>query len=627
MEPTPGHTAPQRHADTATVTVLDAALWSALAGAAPIERFAAGWLALQCRLLDRAIRGVLVLPGPTGVLTPMARWPERDRGSPELSQAAELALAERRGVASRGRAGGDERTTLLAFPLTAEDGPAGVVAVECGNLSDAALRDMMRHLQWGVGWIELHSRRVKGVAAETRQRSGIAALEVTASALQAGRFRDAARAAATELAVRLGASRVSIGWLRGRRVRVVGASHAVATGRRGDLVADLAAAMEEALDHEATLMVPPPKGAPLAGLLAHRALAARHEGGAVLSVPLSRLDGAPGSMAGAITVEYARLDQVAQDAVDLLEAVAALIGPALDRMADAERWAGAVALDAARRVTRQLLGREHYGLKLATLLAVAIIAFFALFTTNYQVSAQATVEGEVRRSIASGLDGYVATERVRAGQTVHAGDLMATLDRSELVLQRLRWIATRSQHQLELDKALAAGQRAEVAIASAQEDEASSEIAVLDEQIARTSINAPFDGLVVSGDLSQSVGTPVQRAQVLFEVAPLNSYRVTIRVPDGDIARIHPGQEGQLVLAALPDDIFDLTVTRVTPVSDQVDGVNVFRVEAKLDRTTDRLRPNMEGVARLTVGPRLLIWIWTHHLIDAARLAIWSWWP
>ncbi len=230
-------------------------------------------------------------------------------------------------------------------------------------------------------------------------------------------------------------------------------------------------------------------------------------------------------------------------------------------------------------------------------------------------------------TIASGLDGYIASEQVRAGQTVHAGDVLATLDSAELVLQRLRWMATRGQHRLELDKALAAGQRAEVAIDAAQVEEASAEIALLDEEIGRTRITAPFDGLVTSGDLSQAVGTPVQRAQVLFELAPLDSYRVVVRVPDSDIARIAAGQAGSLVLAALPDEVFGLHVTRVSPVSEQPEGGNVFRVEATLDRTTDRLRPNMEGVARLEVGQARLFWIWTHHLFEAARLALWSWWP
>jgi multidrug resistance efflux pump len=210
---------------------------------------------------------------------------------------------------------------------------------------------------------------------------------------------------------------------------------------------------------------------------------------------------------------------------------------------------------------------------------------------------------------------------------VRQGDVLATLDDTELNLQRLRWISTRQQHQSELDRALATGTRADVNIDSAQIAEAAAEISLLDAQLARTRIVAPFDGLITNGDLSQSVGMPVQRAQVLFEIAPLDSYRVIVRVPDSEIARVAPGGTGSIVLSALPDHHFELHVVRVTAIAEQTDGSNTFRVEARLDDVSPQLRPNMEGVAKLDAGRHLLIWVWTHHLIDAARLFLWSWWP
>ena len=45
-------------------------------------------------------------------------------------------------------------------------------------------------------------------------------------------------------------------------------------------------------------------------------------------------------------------------------------------------------------------------------------------------------------------------------------------------------------------------------------------------------------GLVVSGDLSQSVGAAVQRVQLLFEIAPLNAYRVMLNVDESQIGEI-----------------------------------------------------------------------------------------
>jgi hypothetical protein len=57
------------------------------------------------------------------------------------------------------------------------------------------------------------------------------------------------------------------------------------------------------------------------------------------------------------------------------------------------------------------------------------------------------------------------------------------------------------------------------------------------------------------------------------------------------------------------------------------DGRNFFRVDARLEEPTSALRPGMEGVAKIEVGPRRLIWIWTHSLVDWLRLWFWTWLP
>jgi hypothetical protein len=136
---------------------------------------------------------------------------------------------------------------------------------------------------------------------------------------------------------------------------------------------------------------------------------------------------------------------------------------------------------------------------------------------------------------------------------------------------------------------------------------------------------APFAGIVVSGDLHQSLGSTVRRGQVLFEVTPLNSYRVILEVDESDITSIANGQAGALSLTSLPGEVLPLAVTQVTPVALSREGRSYFRVEALLARTTDRLRPGMEGVAKVEAGRRKLIWIWTHKFVDWLRLTLWSW--
>ncbi len=611
-------------ADAASVTMLDQVLWSVLATEQAPTPFARAWLGLLCRMLPGIERAVVVLQQGSALM-PVARWPEGDLGSAQLSHVAELALEQRRGVVSRPRAPRgrpEERgAAQLGLPLLIDGHAAGVVAVECAGVTDAATREIMRQLQWGASWMELRQRRAQAVGDAARLRQGFGALDVAASALSADSFDAAARAMVTELAVRLNAARVAVGWQRRRRVHIVALSHAVGVGPRSQATLGLASAMEEAIDHGASLLYPDASGEALPSLSAHRRIVAEGAGPCLLTVPLV----AQGGIVGAITIE--RAEAFDQPAIDLAEAASGLVGPVLWQFRQRERWLTTIAADIALRTGRQLLGPSHFVLKLGTLASIAIVAFFAFYRTDYRVGGHAVVEGEVRRSIAAGLDGYVAAEYSRAGQVVHRGDVIARLDDSELALQRLRWIATREQHKLELDKALAAGQRSEVNIDGAQVNEAAAEIALLDAQLARTQITAPFDGVITNGDLSQSVGMPVQRAQVLFEIAPLDSYRVIVRVPDADIAHVAEGRPGSLILSALPGEQFGLHVVRITPIAEQAEGDNTFRVEAKLVSISDRLRPNMEGVARIDAGRHLLIWIWTHHLIDALRLKLWSWWP
>ena len=170
-------------------------------------------------------------------------------------------------------------------------------------------------------------------------------------------------------------------------------------------------------------------------------------------------------------------------------------------------------------------------------------------------------------------------------------------------------------------EALAQHDRAKFAILRAKVEQADASLALVKEKLARAQIKAPIEGVVVRGDLSQSLGAPVKRGDVLFEVAPLDNYRVVLQVDEPDIAQVQPGQAGRLSLASLPHLKFPFTVERVVPTSTAEDGRNFFAVEARLDEPANNLRPGMAGVGKIEVGRRPLIWIWTHRLSDRLKPA------
>ncbi|MHC4448418.1 MAG: HlyD family secretion protein, partial [Planctomycetota bacterium] len=186
----------------------------------------------------------------------------------------------------------------------------------------------------------------------------------------------------------------------------------------------------------------------------------------------------------------------------------------------------------------------------------------------------------------------------------------------------------RAKQQQEYNEALAKHERAQTRILRTQIEQAEAQIALIDEQLERLRIVAPFDGIVVSGDLSQALGAPVERGDVLFEVAPLHAYRVILEVDEREIGSVQVGQTGQLALTGMPDENLPIEVEKITPISTSEEGRNYFRVDASLlGELSTKLRPGMEGVGKVDIDRRKLIWIWTHKVIQWLRMFIWSWWP
>lgn len=344
---------------------------------------------------------------------------------------------------------------------------------------------------------------------------------------------------------------------------------------------------------------------------------------AICTVPFSD----NGRVTGAMTLERGDEQPFTEEEVSLCEYAGTLIGPVLEAKRREDRWIGAKVWDSVRGLAGNLLGAGHLVLKTAALALTALMLFFTFATGDYRITAPAALEGTVQRAVTAPQDGFIAAAQVRAGDLVREHQELVALEDKDLRLEKVQWEGQREKHVREYSKALADRDRAQVRILGAQVEQAEARVALLSEQLARARITAPFDGVVVSGDLSQSLGAPVSRGEVLFEIAPLHSYRVILKVDERDISRVQVGQSGGLALAGLPGEQLTVQVEKVTPVASAEDGRNMFRVEAALESTSSALRPGMEGVAKIDVEERNLFWIWTHELTYWLRLWLWSWWP
>jgi RND family efflux transporter MFP subunit len=607
--------------DARSVTPLDSSLWQQLNKPDSQTAFFNAWLSLQCRNIDGATRGLLMLAGTEhGTFEPAALWPETAGKVPDLVEAAKTAILQGQGVFLRaGRVEGTELATsaIAAYPITIDDTVAGAVAVFHSITAAKDPRASLRQLQWGVAWIKDCLRQRDAEADAQLLKQSRTALDLLASAMEHEGFLASALAVVTELALRFDCTKVSLGFVRGRSIHIVAISHTAQFRRRMNLISHITAAMNEAVDQRCTIVYPAPTDN--VAMAAHADLSRLEADAALLTVPIFCID----RFIGAMTFERPRDEAFDPASMRLLDSVVASLGPFLDEKRRNDRWLIVKLGESLRRQAIQLLGPGHLVRKLAALALIAVSCFFYFATDTYRVDADAQLEALIRRAVVAAYDGFLREANVRAGDTVKKDDQLAALDDRDLTLERLRWTTERQQRTYEYDKALAGREPAAINVTRSQIAQADAQIKLLDEQLARITIRAPFDGLVVSGDLSQLIGASVNRGQVLFEIAPLDGYRVLLSVDERQIGEIHLGQQGSLVTNALPDQPFTFVVDKVTPIAEAKNGHNAFRVEGKLTEISDRLRPGMEGVAKIDIGRRRLIWIWTHSLVDWLR--IWAW--
>lgn len=601
-------------------------LWRLFGATTTTEAFCTTWLALQCHRVQGVAGGVVLLGSPDedNRFVPAAFWPDQHTNLQHLSEVAERAVAERRGLVLKRQPQGDASPGYdVAYPIQVKGRLLGVVALDVEHRPESGLREVMHQLQWGSAWMEVLFHRGQSSRDLAPQQRLQIVVDMLATLVSYKSFHGSAVALATALATQFTCDRVSFGFLRRGSIRVAALSHSAQFAKDANLMRAIATAMDEVVDQETGIVFPPQAGHESLVSRGHADLARQFGNGAICSFPL--IEG--GEVVGALTLERPAALPFDRETLEICESVAALAGPVLEVHRRDERWLLRKAADTLVLHLGRLIGPRHIAMKLSFAAAVAVILFLTFARGTYRVTANTVIEPERRRALVAAFNGYVQTAPLRAGDLVSEGQVLATLDDRDIRLERNRWQSQQEQSLRQYYDALGTGKASQTQIFTAQIAQSRAQVALLDSQIGHTAITSPFNGVIVTGDLSQALGSPVERGQVLFELAPLDAYRVVLKVDERFIADVAERQHGELVLSGFASHPLSFTVKRLTPVSTTAEGRNYFRVEAQLDSVPEQLRPGMEGVGKIEIDQRRLVWIWTHEILDWLRMKIWNWLP
>jgi membrane fusion protein (multidrug efflux system) len=156
------------------------------------------------------------------------------------------------------------------------------------------------------------------------------------------------------------------------------------------------------------------------------------------------------------------------------------------------------------------------------------------------------------------------------GKPAKAGDVLVLMDDSELQAQR-----ERAKAQLELARATEARQRsllgnrgispADYEQAEANLHVAQAEVQLIEAQIEKTRIRAPFDG--VAGLRRVSIGTYLQPGAVICSFQDISALKIDFTLPERYLGLVQPAQKVMFRIAG-GDAPFQATISAIEPSVD-----------------------------------------------------------
>ncbi|TBU98177.1 multidrug transporter [Stutzerimonas kirkiae] len=246
------------------------------------------------------------------------------------------------------------------------------------------------------------------------------------------------------------------------------------------------------------------------------------------------------------------------------------------------------------------------------LAAVAALLLLALLPVRQTVLAPAEIVPREPAVLRAPLQAVVERILVQPNQMVTANEALVQLDRRELEsrLESARQSLAAAEAQLRQTRQQALfDERAKAALAelSSRREQARTDVDYLSDNLERTLILAPRDGVAIFDDPSDWIGRPVALGERIMQVADPHDVRLEIDLPVGDAIELENGSDVRLFLNSQPGKPLTATLQRQGyRASPALDGSMAYRLVANFTQDQPGLRVGLKGTAKL-YGQRTLL--------------------
>jgi len=522
--------------------------------------------------------------------------------------------------------GNGARMGLLSAPMYDPAGRAcGALAIVAPEVTDASAAARLALLQ---SLASLASYAANAMSGAAPRAAGPTAADANPAAV--GRMAgfgsevEIAYSVTNALRNKIGGEQIALGVLVRRHIRILSISGLDEVRPRAPGVQALRGAMEECADATETIICQ--GGADwdagqggTARFRLHEHWRGMAQGDAVASIPLRA-----GENIVAVLSLRRRSDQPFRaEELERVRASVEQIVPSLELTRRATRGLTRHVVESVNDALDHLRRPGRITARILAAAGVFAAAWFLFGTMDYRLSVKCVVAPATLRRLAAPYDAMVAEALVSPGDFVRAGQPLYRLETRDLEQQEAQLQAEWSVAERQRDHALAQNNPAEARLADATQHLLRTRLDILRRRIELARPRAPFDGIVIDGDLRRNVGSVVQRGQPLLSLAPTGAWSVRLDVPEYAAADLAAGLPGDVACRARPEQSQPFRVSHVHGSSELREGKSVFVAEADLRAAPEWLRPGMEGVARVDLGPRRVWWVLLHRAVDYLHL---NWW-
>jgi multidrug resistance efflux pump len=150
------------------------------------------------------------------------------------------------------------------------------------------------------------------------------------------------------------------------------------------------------------------------------------------------------------------------------------------------------------------------------------------------------------------------------------------------------------------------------------------EVANLDQELGKTDVRAPIDGIVTTPFVERQLNQHLEPGGELCKIVDITRVTAEMQVPEKEMVDIRPGNLVWMKARSLPDVDFQGRVDFIAPVAQTLNAQQIVVVRSDLQNDNLLLKPEMTGIAHIYCGDRRIINLITRRLVRWIRTEFWG---